>query len=207
MLAAAAAAAALLGAVPAAGAQAGEKRVAGIPLLQAVMELPLEAERREGYDRQREFGGWIDADRDGCDTRSEVMLAEAVEAPVVSGRCTLTGGRWYSYYDDQITDKVDIDHLVPLAEAWDSGAWRWTKAERVAYANNLDVEHHLIAVTPRSNRQKADKDVAQWLPIEPARCRYVTEWVAVKRDNQLSVDESERQTLIELASQCPAEVA
>ncbi len=179
---------------------------AELPLLEAVLVLPVEVEHREGYDRVREFGGWIDADRDGCNTRAEVMLAEAIEVPEVSGRCTLTGGRWYSYYDDQRTDRVDIDHLVPLAEAWDSGTWRWTKAERVAYANNLDVDHHLIAVTPRSNRQKADKDVAEWLPIEPTRCRYVTEWVAVKRDNQLSIDETERETLIHLASQCPADL-
>jgi hypothetical protein len=131
------------------------------------------------------------------------MLAEAVQALEVTGRCTLNGGTWYSYYDDQRTDRVDIDHLVPLAEAWDSGAWRWTKAERVAYANNLDVDHHLIAVTPRSNRQKADKDVAEWLPIEPVRCRYVTEWVTVKRDNGLSVDTKEKQALLDLARQCP----
>jgi hypothetical protein len=200
-LAAVTAASALLGALPAAGSAAGTTSTA--PLLQEVMALPVETEHREGYDRLREFGGWIDADRDGCNTRAEVMLAEAVQALEVTGRCTLNGGTWYSYYDDQRTDRVDIDHLVPLAEAWDSGAWRWTKAERVAYANNLDVDHHLIAVTPRSNRQKADKDVAEWLPIEPVRCRYVTEWVTVKRDNGLSVDTKEKQALLDLARQCP----
>ncbi|MEU9237574.1 HNH endonuclease family protein [Streptomyces subrutilus] len=190
---------------PAAGAGGGGRPVVGVPLRDAVAALPVEVEHREGYDREREFGGWVDADRDGCNTRAEVLLAEAVDAPSMTGRCTLEGGSWYSYYDDSyVTERIDIDHLVPLAEAWDSGAWRWERQRRVAYANNLDVAHHLVAVTARSNRSKADKDVAQWLPpYEPARCRYVAEWVSVKRTNGLSVDEAERQMLADLAEQCP----
>ncbi|MGW6837034.1 hypothetical protein ACWGCI_27020 [Streptomyces sp. NPDC054949] len=68
---------------------------------------------REGYDRQRQFGNWINADHEGCNTRAEVMRAEALQAPAVTGRCTFSGGSWYSYYDDQTTDRVDIDHLEP----------------------------------------------------------------------------------------------
>ncbi|MGW7312911.1 hypothetical protein [Streptomyces sp. NPDC054854] len=112
--------------------------------------------------------------------------------------CSRRNGASGSCYDDQRADRVDIDHLVSLAEAW-----RWTKAERVAYANNFDVNHHRIAVTLRPNRQKADKDVAQWLPIEPARCRCVTEWGTVKRGNGLSGDAPESRTLPDLARQCP----
>ncbi|MFJ3164258.1 HNH endonuclease family protein [Streptomyces kanasensis] len=101
-------------------------------------------------------------------------------------------------------DMIDIDHMVPLAEAWDSGAHSWDRAKRVAYANFLEDPVHLVAVTGRSNRQKADKDVAQWLPpYEPARCRYLTEWVHIKRTWGLSVDEQEKNTLTELASACP----
>ncbi|MGW7312907.1 HNH endonuclease family protein [Streptomyces sp. NPDC054854] len=204
----AAAVAAVAGAaVPASGADVapGGKRLVGVPLRDAVAALVVEGERREGYDREREFGGWVDADRDGCNTRAEVLLEEAADAPTVTGRCTLEGGSWYSYYDDAyVSERIDIDHLVPLAEAWDSGAWRWDRQRRVEYANDLDVSHHLVAVTARSNRSKADKDVAQWLPpYEPARCRYAAEWVSVKRANGLSVDEAEKQTLVGLAEQCP----
>ncbi|MGK5629150.1 GmrSD restriction endonuclease domain-containing protein [Streptomyces sp. URMC 123] len=206
-----AAAAAILGAaLPASGATAPGavavgRAVAGVPLQEAIAALPVEEEHREGYHRAREFGDWIDADKDGCNTRAEVLLEEAVQAPTVTGRCTLSGGLWYSYYDNEYpSERIDIDHLVPLAEAWDSGAWRWDHQRRVAYANNLEAAHHLVAVTARSNRQKADKDPAQWMPpYEPATCRYLTEWVMVKRDNHLSVDEREKQVLTDLARTCP----
>ncbi|MFF5447064.1 HNH endonuclease family protein [Streptomyces sp. NPDC012888] len=95
------------------------------------------------------------------------------------------------------------EHLVPLAEAWDSGARNWDKAQRVAYANDLSVDHHLVAVTARSNRQKADRDVAEWLPpVEAVRCRYITEWIAVKTRYGLSVDQAEKDTLTQYASTC-----
>jgi hypothetical protein len=83
----------------------------------------------------------IDADRDGCNTRMKVLLDEAVQPPAVTGRCILSGGRWYSWYDNTFIDSprgLDIDHLVPLAEAWDSGASAWTRQRRVTYANYLD---------------------------------------------------------------------
>ncbi|GAB1340746.1 hypothetical protein ACE1SV_73360 [Streptomyces sp. E-15] len=63
------------------------------PLAEAVDSLTVVAEDRTGYDREEAFGNWIDADCDGCDTRAEVLLADAVEEPTVTGRCTLTGGR------------------------------------------------------------------------------------------------------------------
>ncbi|MFC7015373.1 hypothetical protein ACFQMH_27435 [Streptomyces viridiviolaceus] len=80
------------------------------------------------YDHAREFGsGWFDADRDGCNTRQEVLLAGAVTPPPV-------GGTWYSWYDDQPVTATDIDHVVPLAEAWDSAAKFWARDKRVAYS-------------------------------------------------------------------------
>ncbi|MFI2764881.1 HNH endonuclease family protein [Streptomyces echinatus] len=201
-------AAALLGAMaPAAGAAPARPAAAveGVPLHEAVAALPVADENREGYNRLTSFGGWIDADRDGCNTRAEVLLDEAVEAPEISGRCTLTGGLWYSYYDDAYRQSgLDIDHLVPLAEAWDSGASAWTKQERVAYANDLADPVHLVAVTDRYNRQKADKDPADWMPpYEGARCRYITEWVHVKTRYHLSVDPREKDALTAHAAQCP----
>ncbi|MEU0485264.1 hypothetical protein ABZ260_39555 [Streptosporangium sp. NPDC006013] len=77
----------------------------------------------------------------------------------------------------------DIDHMVPPAEAWDSGAH--SPAQRQAYANDLDEPRALVAVTARSNRCKSDQDPAQWPPpYEPAQCRYGTEWVAINEQLQ-----------------------
>ncbi|MEV6157901.1 HNH endonuclease family protein [Nonomuraea sp. NPDC052129] len=177
------------------------------PLLEeAVQGLPTAVEDRTGYKRTS-FKHWIDVDRDGCDTRAEVLIDEATTPPDIGPGCVLTGGTWNSYYDDQLVDaasKLDVDHLVPLAEAWDSGAHAWDAAQRQAYANDLDEPWHLVAVTARSNRQKADKDPAQWLPPhEPARCRYAAEWTAVKLRWHLSVDPAEKDALAAIARTCP----
>lgn len=120
----------------------------------ALAALPVRDEERTGYERTK-FKHWVDADKDGCNTRAEVLKAEAVTAPEQGANCRLSGGRWYSPYDDRyITGPsgLDIDHLVPLAEAWDSGASAWSPAERQAYANDLGDERALIAVSAASNR-------------------------------------------------------
>ncbi|MGI5532479.1 HNH endonuclease family protein [Streptomyces syringium] len=178
-----------------------------VPLREAVASLPEAPESRAGYDRAREFGGWTDADHDGCNTRQEVLLEEAVQAPTVSGRCQIADGQWYSYYDDQYVTGpagLDIDHMVPLAEAWDSGASKWPREQRVAYANDLSDPRHLVAVTARSNRQKADQDPAEWLRVvTAARCRYITEWTSVKIRWSLTVDPAEKQALTGYAAECP----
>jgi hypothetical protein len=141
-----------------------------LPVREALDQLPVRAEDRTGYERTK-FKHWTDADRDGCNTRAEVLKAEAVSPPEQGPRCALSGGQWYSPYDDRyITGPrgLDIDHLVPLAEAWDSGASAWSAAEREAYANDLGDARALIAVSAASNRSKADQDPATWLPRPPA---------------------------------------
>ncbi|MFJ9597914.1 HNH endonuclease family protein [Streptomyces virginiae] len=164
-------------------------------LSEALGQLPVVEESREGYERSK-FKHWnagLDP-RDGCNTRNEVLLAEAVEMPEVGPGCKLTGGLWLSYYDEQMVDdpsKIDIDHMVPLAEAWDSGASAWTAQRREAYANDQGASTSLVAVTARSNRQKADKDPAQWTPAPAATCRYLAEWVGTKLRWGLSADQVE----------------
>ncbi|GHB80113.1 hypothetical protein GCM10010377_82530 [Streptomyces viridiviolaceus] len=193
---------ALAGTAPAHSAAAADEIT--LPLSQAIAQLPVAVEDRTGYDRNREFGsGWTDEDRDGCNTRQEVLLAEAVTPPAVTGRCTLSGGSWYSWYDEQTVTATDIDHVVPLAEAWDSGAKFWTRDKRVAYANYLNDPRHLEAVSQRSNRQKSDQDVAEWLPVESARCRYLNYWVPIKLSWSLAVDTAELDALNALAAGCP----
>ncbi|GGU66350.1 HNH endonuclease family protein [Streptomyces lavendofoliae] len=101
---------------------------------------------------------------------------------------------------------LDIDHLVPLAEAWDSGAGIWSAAERQAYANDLDDARALIAVTAKSNRSKADQDPATWQPSATSyRCRYFTDWVAIMTRWKLAIDPAEQSALNQLAQACPNE--
>lgn len=119
-----------------------------LTLAAAIKQIPLADESREGYTREkfRHWNAGLDP-ADGCNTRAEVLLDEAVESPTVVDRCKLTGGRWVSYYDGQeITDpgKIDIDHMVPLAEAWGSGASAWDAKRREAYANDQGTSTSLV---------------------------------------------------------------
>jgi len=150
------------------------------------------ADHTEGYDRAL-FKLWVDADKNGCDTRAEVLIKEAVVKPKKGANCKLTGGKWISSYDGvAYTDssKLDIDHLVPLAEAWRSGAWAWTDKQREEYANYLENDRALNAVTASVNRSKGDKDIANWLPKKNV-CDYLAGWVTVKANFNLTVDTAE----------------
>ncbi|WP_372504826.1 HNH endonuclease family protein [Streptomyces lavenduligriseus] len=181
-------------------------RTVTLPVRDALAALPVRDEDRTGYERTK-FKHWVDADKDGCTTRAEVLKAEAVIAPEQGARCALSGGEWYSPYDDRyITGPsgLDIDHLVPLAEAWDSGASAWSSAERQSYANDLGDARALIAVSAASNRSKADQDPATWLPPAAGyRCQYVTDWVADKTRWGLSIDSGEEAALSKILSHCP----
>lgn len=150
------------------------------------------------YDRSY-FRGWYDADGDGCNTRLEVLIEEATVAPIVSAHCELSGGEWFSKYDNAVTTDpslFDIDHLVPLKEAWVSGASSWTKAQRDEFANDLGVPYALIAVSASSNRSKSDQDPAEWMPEKSTyHCTYATEWVLVKYRWGLTVDNNEHNAL------------
>ncbi len=206
LLAAATATAALV-AIPtttAASAPAEPQAAAySAPLSQAIADLPVATEQRTGYDRDL-FRHWVDADGDGCDARDEVLISEADDPPTVGSGCTLTGGRWFSYYDRvSWTDPadIDIDHMVPLAEAWDSGAYGWTSGQRETYANDLADYRTLVGVTDDVNQAKGDQDIAEWLPTYD-RCRYLGEFVAVKHRFSLSVDSSEKSAMQSLASGC-----
>ena len=156
-----------------------------------------------GYSRSL-FRHWIDADKNGCNTRYEVLIAEAIVKPKVGARCYLTGGRWRSAYDGKVFTNptgMDIDHMVPLAEAWRSGAWAWTSAQRMDFANDLEDSRSLIAVTASLNRSKGDRDVAGWLPVR-AQCNYISNWIAVKWRFDLTVDPVEGEFLQSKITAC-----
>jgi hypothetical protein len=175
------------------------------PLEELLSQLTLAPERPDGYDRDL-FPLWVDSDGDGCNTRKEVLVLEAIEKPQVTGNCNLIGGKWYSVYDGVITDDpgdFDIDHLIPLKEAWESGAHGWTSSQRRSFANDLGNPESLIAVTASSNRSKSDREPTDWLPPrESYRCQYISDWVRVKIFWNLTVDEREFQAIRSVASSC-----
>jgi hypothetical protein len=157
--------------------------------------IPQERERPQGYNRNL-FRHWSDDDGDSCNTREEVLIAESrTPAQVDPYGCKVIAGDWFSDYDGVMhTDPsdLDIDHFIPLKEAWDSGAWAWSASQRQRFANDLSDGRSLIAVTARQNRSKGDKDLSNWLPPrQEALCSYVSTWVAVKAQWKLSMDQSE----------------
>ncbi|MEE4493593.1 HNH endonuclease family protein [Streptomyces sp. BE230] len=176
-----------------------------LTLADGIQRLPLAAESREGYERTK-FKHWVDADKDSCNTRAEVLISESRVPATVETGCKVTAGEWYSYYDGVTVAApggLDIDHMVPLAEAWDSGASQWTAARREAYANDLTAERSLVAVTAKTNRSKSDQDPSTWLPpLADARCTYAADWVSTKLRWGLTVDKPEADALTELASDC-----
>lgn len=165
----------------------------------ASLSLVTAPDYKSGYDRSA-FRHWIDADKDGCNTRAEVLIEEAIVKPKVGKKCALTGGKWRSQYDKLVTTNasaLDIDHLVPLAEAWRSGAWAWTDAQREAFANDLEDSRALVVVSASSNRSKGDKDYSKWRPkLRDGTkawigCNYLKAWIAIKMRYQLTVDPNE----------------
>jgi hypothetical protein len=167
--------------------------------------LRIEPEHDGGYNRDL-FADWYDADRNGCNTRKEVLIAESLDPVQIGSGCSISGGRWFSIYDNvETTDssKFDIDHMVPLSEAWDSGAWNWNADQRKHYSNDLDQPFFLIAVTASSNRSKSDRDPAEWMPPNSAyHCEYVRVWIDIKRAWDLSVDQAEHDYLAQKLASC-----
>ena len=140
------------------------------------------------YDRDA-FGGWIDADGDCEDTRAEVLRSVGPTA----GECTVRKIRFVDPYTGLEyageAHRIDIDHVVPLAEAWRSGADGWTRERRVAFANDT---YNLIPTAAGVNRSKGDRDPAEWLPPDPeAWCWYGRRWLRIKAEYRLAMDGEE----------------
>ncbi|WP_460544851.1 HNH endonuclease family protein [Glycomyces halotolerans] len=175
-------------------------------LTEAIEALEVAEEADEGYDRSL-FAHWRDADGNGCDARDDTLVAEDRSGRLTEASCgeSMTG-QWVSMYDGEtVTESgdLDIDHFVPLKEAWGSGAHAWTAERRQDYANSLAAPWHLVAVTASSNRSKSDQDPAEWMPtLEAVWCPYVWAWVEVKREWGLTVDPEERAALLGYAAEC-----
>ena len=166
--------------------------------------------RPGGYDRALFGYGPSEAlDDDGCSTRQRVLVEQALEAPSVGPGCRLAGGRWRSVYDgrDHLGQSaLHIDHLVPLFEAWQSGAADWPRERLVAYGNDSWAGRSLVAVTAELNMAKGASGPEEWLPpAEGSRCWYVWAWTQTKQRWGLSYDEAEAAAAGEVAGRCVGE--
>ncbi|MEU6238145.1 HNH endonuclease family protein [Kitasatospora sp. NPDC047058] len=164
--------------------------------------LPVAAETHaDTYDRTL-FPHWITISGT-CNTRETVLKRDG-SGVVTDSACASVSGSWTSVYDNVTTTNAsafDIDHLVPLAEAWRSGAWAWTTDQRKAFANDL-TRPQLLAVSASSNRTKGDQDPADWLPQASYRCTYARAWVQVKYYYGLNVDSAEKSALSAILNGC-----
>ncbi|MBF8187008.1 HNH endonuclease [Nonomuraea sp. K274] len=149
------------------------------------------------------FPHWITISG-ACDTREQVLKRDGTNV-VTNSSCSATSGRWYSPYDGATwtaASDVDIDHMVPLAEAWTSGAWNWSTSRRQSFANDL-AGPQLWAVTDNVNQSKSDQDPAQWTPpVTSFRCTYARAWIQVKYTWGLSVDSAEKSALNSMLGSC-----
>ncbi|MEV4539284.1 HNH endonuclease family protein [Asanoa sp. NPDC049518] len=149
------------------------------------------------------FPHWITI-TGACNTREQVLKRDGAGV-VVNSSCAATSGSWYSPYDGATwtaASDVDIDHMVPLAEAWSSGAWAWTTARRQTYANDLGGPE-LWAVTDNVNQSKSDQDPATWQPsLSSFRCTYARAWIQVKWYYSLTVDTAEKSALNGMLATC-----
>lgn len=155
----------------------------------------------DGYDRDQ-FPHWS-SHEDNCNTR-ELVLERDGDNVETGTDCYPTSGSWTSDYDGEtVSDPsdLDIDHVVPLAAAWRSGASEWTTDEREAYANDLE-SPQLIAVTASSNREKGDDGPADWQPVDSYQCTYASMWIGVKHKYDLTVNEAEHGALEDMLATC-----
>ncbi|MFF9347365.1 HNH endonuclease family protein [Streptomyces sp. NPDC014734] len=206
-----------IGVVAATAALAATTGLLGAPTAQAAMPTPVAASTARsylsqltvaaegsmtGYSRTK-FPHWI-TQSGTCNTR-EVVLERDGKNVEQNSSCAAVSGTWYSEYDGATwtaASDLDIDHMVPLAEAWRSGASSWTNAQRQAYANDL-TRPQLIAVTDNVNQAKGDKDPAKWMPPRTAyQCTYARAWVHVKHYYDLSVDSAEKSALQSILNNC-----
>lgn len=172
----------------------------------AVRALPVAAENNAGYDRDRYFGQWIDQNKDCQNTRAEVLIAESRIAPryTTTRNCTVASGKWITTFDNRTHTSaatVQIDHMVPVHEAWGSGARSWTQARRVAFYNDLGYSGSLNAQTSSLNSAKQASGPEKWMP-PVNQCLYIAQWTTVKARWGLKVDTAERAALIWWADRC-----
>lgn len=149
------------------------------------------------YNRDVQYGDWIDSDQDCQYTRAEILIRSS-QTPVTfrNGKtCTVDSGLWldpYSGATHRAAAELEIDHFVPVSEAHKSGAWKWTQEKRIAFYNFLDSTYHLIPTASAINQSKHDYDPARWLPPNSSyQKEYARNWIKIKTHWGLTSDAKE----------------
>ncbi|TAM48246.1 MAG: HNH endonuclease [Gammaproteobacteria bacterium] len=151
---------------------------------------------------------WIDEDGDCQDTRQEVLIrdADAKVAYQDEDHCKVEASAWKDPYTGKTFTNpkdLDVDHVVPLKNAHESGAWTWSAERKKQYANYLQYEKHLLAVSASENRKKADKGPDRYMPPNAAyHCEYVRIWTKIKRDWELEMTEAEGEKVQQILENC-----
>lgn len=157
--------------------------------------LPVRPEMPESYNRS-EWKHWTDRDANCRNTRTEILI-QASTLPVQfkdERSCRVAAGNWICPYSRRVLNdarQVELDHVVPLAEAHRSGGWRWNSWQKEEFAND---PLNLLPVYGATNRAKRDRDPAEWLP-EHNRCPYLRRWVAIKKKYRLHADAEEMEAI------------
>lgn len=164
-----------------------------------------------GYQRKKFGSGWLDASTWGwperplnsCDARQAALYRDGVNVVYNKRTCSIRGGSWLDPYTNRWLNRpsdADVDHIVPLADAWRSGASTWTDRDRRAFANNrLEV----ISVDDGANQSKGDKGPSGWKPPNAAaHCLYAKRWIAIKDRFHLTVTSSESEALSNMLTTC-----
>lgn len=158
------------------------------------------------YSRDAFGSAWKDVDRNGCDTRNDILSRDFTTASYKGGTndCKVVGGTWTDPYSNESytfteqPSEAQIDHVVALSNAWQMGADLWTDEMRTEFAND---PLNLIVTVASLNRQKSDSNAASWLPpYKPGRCDFIARQVAVKTKWQLFVTSSEKSAMLGILS-------
>ena len=169
---------------------------------------------KTGYTRDQFGQAWADVDRNGCDTRNDILKRDLTSLTYKSKtrNCVVLSGTLLDRYSGEsinflrgnITSmEVQIDHVVALSNAWQTGAFKLTAEQRKALAND---PLNLFAVKGRLNSQKGDGDAATWLPpLKSFRCAYVAQQIAVKAKYSLWVVPPEKAAMLSILAKCPTQ--
>lgn len=166
---------------------------------------------KTGYSRDQFGSAWIDVDRNGCDTRNDILnrdLTYIIHKPGTNN-CVVQSGYFYDPYTatqfefvkSSSGSTIEIDHIVSLSDAWQKGAQQWNSQTRKDFAND---PLNLTATSQSANRSKSDSDAASWLPPNKSiRCAFIARQIAVKSAYQLWVTQAEFDSMVRVLSTCP----
>jgi hypothetical protein len=174
-------------------------------LLPIIENLTIAEEHTETPYNLNRFEEWGKTENK-CTTRETIIIRNAQTPPLVDVDCNIFEGEWYSPYDNTVqTDQTQttVHHTVHLKETWESGAHAWDLRTRRAYVNDTTWVHTITTGSINSVNSKADKSPDQWMPTNTKHtCDYLYAWVSVKTRWQLTVDEAEKNYLIEATEEC-----